>query len=105
MPRIACIVVPGMPHHVTQRGNRREDVFFEEGDRRRYLVMLEDYASRYGLEIWAYSSDDESRAFCGRPCRRAIAGPELPRHAPGVRVMAESAIGRKRTPVAGPLLL
>jgi hypothetical protein len=30
--RIARIVVPGSPHHVTQRGNRRERVFFEDAD-------------------------------------------------------------------------
>ena len=30
MTRIARVVVPGLPHHVTQRGNRRERVFFED---------------------------------------------------------------------------
>jgi len=43
-----------MPHHVTQRGNRRANVFFEDGDRRRYLLLLEDYARKYGLAVWAY---------------------------------------------------
>ena len=43
-----------MPHHVTQRGNRRANVFFEESDPRRYLLLLEDYARKYALEIWAY---------------------------------------------------
>jgi putative transposase len=32
MARLARIVVPNCPHHVTQRGNRREPIFFEEGD-------------------------------------------------------------------------
>ena len=54
MPRIARVVVPGMPHHVTQRGNRRANVFFEDADRRRYLLLLEDYARKYALDIWAY---------------------------------------------------
>ncbi len=54
MPRIARVVVPGMPHHVTQRGNRRANVFFDDGDRRRYLLLLEDYARKYGLAVWAY---------------------------------------------------
>jgi hypothetical protein len=31
MGRIARIVVPGVPHHVTQRGNRGEAIFFEDG--------------------------------------------------------------------------
>ena len=54
MPRIARVVVPGLPHHVTQRGNRRADVFFDDDDRRRYLFLLGQYAERHGLAIWAY---------------------------------------------------
>ncbi len=40
MARIARIVIPGTPHHVTQRGNRREPVFFEDGDYRHYIKLL-----------------------------------------------------------------
>jgi REP element-mobilizing transposase RayT len=40
MTRIARAVVPGLPHHVTQRGNRRERVFFEEGDYALYRDWL-----------------------------------------------------------------
>ena len=54
MPRIARVVVPGLPHHITQRGNRRADVFFDDEDRRRYLFLLGRYAERHGLAIWAY---------------------------------------------------
>lgn len=54
MPRIARIVVPGIAHHVTQRGNRRQDVFFSEIDYKRYLEWLEKYAHDYRLKIWAY---------------------------------------------------
>ena len=32
MARLARVVIPGLPHHVTQRGNRREAIFFEDGD-------------------------------------------------------------------------
>jgi hypothetical protein len=32
MARLARIVAPGCPHHVTARGNRREPIFFEDGD-------------------------------------------------------------------------
>ena len=39
MPRMARVVVPGVPHHVTQRGNRREDVFHTDADRQRYLAL------------------------------------------------------------------
>jgi putative transposase len=40
MPRSARIVIPGLPHHVTQRGNRREPIFFEDGDQDIYCDLL-----------------------------------------------------------------
>lgn len=54
MSRVARIIAPGFPHHVTQRGNRCEPVFFEDADRQKYLMLLLDYKRRYGLDIWAY---------------------------------------------------
>jgi putative transposase len=54
MPRIARVVVPGFAHHVTQRGNRREEVFFSDGDRQRYLHLLLEYSQEHGLSILAY---------------------------------------------------
>jgi putative transposase len=40
MARIARVVVPGLPHHVTERGNRREPVFFEADDYRLYRQLV-----------------------------------------------------------------
>ena len=54
MPRRARIVIPDCPHHVTQRGNRREEVFFTDADRQRYLALLNTYADTHGLAIHAY---------------------------------------------------
>jgi putative transposase len=54
MARFARIVVPEYAYHVTHRGNRREDVFFDEEDREVYKKWLKEYADQYGLEIWAY---------------------------------------------------
>jgi len=54
MPRMARIVIPDVPHHVTQRGNRREDVFFDDEDRRRYLLLLLEYSQKHALDVWAY---------------------------------------------------
>lgn len=54
MARLPRIVLPGIPHHVTQRGNRREKTFFEDGDYVLYLDLLADAAGRSGVEIWAY---------------------------------------------------
>ena len=53
MARLARLVVPGLPHHVTQRGNRRERVFFEDDDYRAYLALIAAAARRSGTEIWA----------------------------------------------------
>jgi putative transposase len=39
MSRLARLIVPGFPHHVTQRGNRRAPVFFEDGDYVLYRLM------------------------------------------------------------------
>jgi len=54
LARLARIVIPGIPHHVTQRGNRRERTFFEDADYKRYRTMLGDAAKRAGAEVWAY---------------------------------------------------
>lgn len=51
---MARVVVPGVPHHITQRGNRRENVFFVRSDYRRYLRLLGEYAPSRGLDILAY---------------------------------------------------
>ncbi len=54
MPRIARIIAPGYPHHITQRGNNRATVFFDDEDRRTYLKLLSAYAHKHSLQIWAY---------------------------------------------------
>ena len=46
MARIARVVVPDLPHHVTQRGNRREPVFFEADDYRLYRQFVAVAARR-----------------------------------------------------------
>src|SRR5215471_8401 len=54
MARIARVVVPDLPHHVTQRGNRREPVFFEADDYRLYRRLVAAAARRAGTAVWAY---------------------------------------------------
>jgi len=51
MARLARIVVPGSPHHVTQRGNRREQTFFEDGDYRLYLDLLAAASAKARAEV------------------------------------------------------
>ncbi len=48
------MVVAGLPHHVTQRGNRREAIFFEDGDHDIYRDLLAEQTRRAGVEVWAY---------------------------------------------------
>jgi putative transposase len=54
MARLARVIAPGLPHHVTQRGNRREPIFFEDGDQEVYLDLLAQQTRRRGVEVWAY---------------------------------------------------
>jgi hypothetical protein len=54
------VVCPGFPHHLTQRGIRRFDVFLDEADHLRYRELLNHYARQYGLGIAAL--------YTGRPC-------------------------------------
>ena len=43
-----------MPHHVTQRGNRRQQTFFNEGDYAAYLDLMSQWCREEGVEIWGY---------------------------------------------------
>ena len=54
MARLARVVVPEMPHHVIQRGNRRQVVFFSNEDKASYLKILSLQARLFGVKIWAY---------------------------------------------------
>ena len=83
MARTARLVVPGYPHHVTQRGVRRMDVFLERGNYETYLELLRRCCARAGTEVWAYclmpnhvhlilvpSDEDGLRAALGEAHRR-----------------------------------
>ena len=54
MARLSRVVIPGVPHHVTQRGNGRQQTFFEPGDYGLYLDLLAAAAARAQTEIWSY---------------------------------------------------
>ncbi|MEA3064709.1 MAG: REP-associated tyrosine transposase [Sphingomonadales bacterium] len=54
MARLARFVVPGIPHHVTQRGNGRAQVFFRESDHARYRDWLAQACRTHGVEAWAW---------------------------------------------------
>lgn len=54
MPRIARAVARGLPHHVVQRGNNREKVFFDKEDKERYLSLLKKYSDKWDSPLLAY---------------------------------------------------
>ena len=54
MARLARVVVPGLPHHVTQRGNGRQRVFFSDHDYQFYIGLLTASCAAAGVACWAY---------------------------------------------------
>jgi len=54
MARLSRMIIPGVPHHVTQRGNRREPIFFEPGDEAVYLDLMAARLKRHEVACWAY---------------------------------------------------
>lgn len=53
MAGLARLVIPGLPHHVTQRRNGRATTFFEEGDYSLYRDLLAEAAGKARAEVWA----------------------------------------------------
>lgn len=83
MPRVARLVVPHIPHHVTQRGNRRQQTFFRDDDYRLYLSLLRRWCATARTAVWAWclmpnhvhlilvpSAEDGLRAALGETHRR-----------------------------------
>jgi putative transposase len=54
MARLARVVAVGAPHHVTQRGNRRQQTFFNDGDYAAYKALIADSCRAAGVGVWAY---------------------------------------------------
>ena len=54
MARMARVVIPQYPHHVTQRGNRRQRTFFSDSDFRAYIKLLANARDSAEVTVWAY---------------------------------------------------
>lgn len=54
MARLARAVFPGLPHHVTQRGNGRQQTFFDDADYALYRSLLREHCSAASVEVWGY---------------------------------------------------
>ena len=95
MARLARVIIPDEPHHITQRGNRRQETFFCDEDYEAYLDLMAEWCEREGVEVWAYclmpnhvhpvavpSSEDalrrgiaEAHRRYSRPAKRGPKGP------------------------------
>jgi putative transposase len=51
---MARLVIPGLPHHVTQRGNGRARTFFNDDDDALYRALLAENCTAAGVEAWAW---------------------------------------------------
>src|SRR4030042_1766528 len=67
MSRIARVVVPGCPHHIVQRGNRRPAVFFSDQDKESYIEIFSDHAEKAGIDVIAYCLMDNHVHFVAIP--------------------------------------
>ncbi len=54
MPRIARVIAPSYPHHIIQRGNRRQRTFFSDADYAAYIDLMGEWCRHHGVDIWAY---------------------------------------------------
>lgn len=54
MARLPRVVAPGLPHHVTQRGNRRQQTFFKDEDYAEYRGLLADSCRSCGTQVLSY---------------------------------------------------
>ena len=54
MARIARVVAPGAAHHITQRGNRRQERFLGDADYEAYLELMGEWCARHKVEVWSY---------------------------------------------------
>jgi putative transposase len=70
MPRVARVVIPGCPHHVIQRGNRRQKTFFSDGDKELYLELLRRNGEKSGLSFLAYCLMDNHVHLIAIPAKR-----------------------------------
>ena len=101
MARMPRVVVPSFPHHVTQRGNRRQKTFFCVDDYLYYIELLSEFSALAETGIWAYclmpnheplimvpGHEDGLRAALGEAHRRYT------RHVTPLRLVSTSVAGK-----------
>jgi putative transposase len=94
MARIARVVAPDMPHHITQRGNRRMETFFCDGDYELYRTLLAQWCARWDVVIWAYCLMPNHVHLIAVPKSTAPDGSTSPDGAADGGISAEQRLGR-----------
>ena len=86
MARLARVVLPGLPHHVTQRGNGRQRTFYSDADYALYRGLLREQCAKAKVAVWSWvlmpnhvhlvlvPSDDDGLRRALAPLHRAYAG-------------------------------
>ncbi|MCW5966247.1 MAG: transposase [Bryobacterales bacterium] len=105
MARIRRVVAVGCPHHVTQRGNFRRNIFYEDEDRSTYLALLADSASAAKLQILGFCLMTNHVHRIAVPERSDSLGPCNPGGAPQLLALAQHPFAPAWPRVAKPLLL
>jgi putative transposase len=54
MARLARVFAPSLPHHITQRGNRRQPTIFCDRDYQTYLELMGEWCGAHDVEKWVY---------------------------------------------------
>ena len=69
MPRRARVVFEGVVHHITQRGNYRQNVFEDDSDKSKYVEFIREYSEKYGMKIYAYCLMSNHVHFIAAPVK------------------------------------
>ncbi len=69
MPRRARLVFEGVVHHITQRGNYRQNVFEDDSDKSKYIEFIREYSEKYGMKIYAYCLMSNHVHFIAAPVK------------------------------------
>lgn len=69
MPRISRVVIPELPHHITQRGNYQQTTFYSNADYFQYLTWLTEYSRKFGVSFLAYCLMPNHVHFIAVPLR------------------------------------
>ena len=71
MARLARVILPNFPHHILQRGNRGQDVFFKEEDYEYYLELLKQWCRHERIKILGYCLMSNHIHLVLKPCKRS----------------------------------